>query len=244
MRDWELAVSERMGRLRLCTEARSDVVRELACHFEQIYDDARERGAGEQDAREEALESVRDWRRFTHEVQREKESLMTTTPFRKKVVLPGMVALVFSGIALWVTSMLHHAGAQYVFHPVDPKHYFTFNIPWLIALPIVGAIGAWMSWRNGGNSAQRFYAGIFPTLTFAWVPLWGAAIAVIWIVANNVVPQRISDHASAAEWTVRIISFLVPWVLAPAIAMAVGTLPFLWLKAPVMEERPASAAHA
>lgn len=243
MRDWESLVGERMSGLKLCNETRSDVVRELACHFEQDYEDARERGAGEQEAREQALGLVRDWNRFTRDVEQEKETLMTMTPFKRTVVMPGMVALVFSGIGLWVTSMLFRSGAQYVFHPVDPPRYFTFNIPWLLALPLVGAIGAWMSWRNGGNSSQRFQAGIFPTVTFAWVPVWGVVVAVIWIVLNMVAPQRTTDHAGVAEWTMRILSFLVPWVLAPAISMAIGTLPFLWLK-PHAEQHPANEAHA
>lgn len=244
MRDWQMEVGDRMGGLKLCTEARGEVVRELASHFEEIYDDARERGAGEQQAREQALGEVRDWKRLAREVQQQKETLMTTTPFRKKVVFPGMLALICSGIALWVTSALHHSGAQYVFRPVDPSHYFTFNLPWLIALPVVGSIGAWMSWRNGGNAAQRFMAGIFPTVTFAWVPLWGVVVAVIWIVLSNVAPQRVGDHAGVAEWTTRIAAFFVPWVLAPAISMAIGALPFLWLKPHTAEEHPTTEAHA
>ena len=244
MRDWELAVSDRMGGLKLCAEARYDVVRELASHFEQIYDNAREGGAGEDEAREQALASVRNWKRFTRDVQSEKETFMTMTPFKRKVVLPGMVALVASGIGLWITSMLYRSGAQYVFHPVDTRRYFTLNIPWLIALPLVGAIGAWMSWRNGGSMSDRFKAGIFPTLTFAWVPVWGAVIAVIWIILNIVAPERTTDHAGLVEWTMRIVAFLVPWVVLPAISMSIGTLPFLGLKSQVSETHSADKAHA
>src|ERR1051326_1888540 len=143
MREWEVAVNERMGSLNLRAEARSEVVRELASHFEEIYEDARERGAGEQQAREQALESVRDWKRLARDVQYEKENFMTTTPFRRKVIYPGMLALALSAMAMWVTSMLFRQGAQYVFQVVgDPRTYFAFNIPWLLALPIAGAAGA------------------------------------------------------------------------------------------------------
>jgi hypothetical protein len=244
MRDWELEVGELMGGLKLCAEARNDVVRELACHFEEIYDNAREGGAGEEQAREQALESVADWKRLASEVQREKETLMTTTPFRRKVVLPGLLGFVFVVIPLWITSLLHHNGAQYVFRPIDPQHYFTFNVPWLVALPIAGAAAAWMSWRNGGSSGQRLAAGILPALTFAWMPLMGVVTAIVWLVLNAVAPERAADHAGVAEWTTRIVAFLVPWVIAPAISMAIGTLPLLWLKPHAAEEQPSSAAHA
>jgi hypothetical protein len=244
VRDWEPAISKRMGGLKLCAEARHDVVRELASHFEQIYEDARERGVGEQQAREQALGSVRDWKRFARDVQYQKETLMTMTPFKRKVVMPGMIALILSGMALWVTSSMHRAGSLHVFYPVDAQRYFTFNLPWLIALPIVGAVGAWMSWRNGGKTSERLAAGIFPALTFGWVPIWGLVVAVIWLALNLVAPARVSDHAGVAEWMMRILSFLVPWVVAPAVSMAVGTLPFLWLKPHAAEEHPLDAAHA
>jgi hypothetical protein len=242
MREWEMAVNQRMEGLKLCAEARNDVVRELASHFEDIYEDARERGAGEEQARDEALASVRDWRRLAREVRYQKETLMTTTPFRRKVIYPGMLGFVFSAIALWITSTLHQYGAQYVFRPIDPQHYYTFNIPWLLSLPIAGAAAAWMSWRNGGSGVHRLSAGIFPAFTFAWVPMMGAVMA-IWIVLNMVAPERTNDHADAAEWTARIIAYLVPWVIAPAISMAIGTLPFVWLK-PHAEQHPANEAHA
>ena len=244
MRDWQVEVGDRMGGLKLCAEARADVFRELSCPFDEIYDEARQRGAGEREAREQALGSVRDWKRFASEVQREKETLMTMTPFRRKVVAPGLVGFVFCVIPLWITSMLHHSGAQYVFRPVDPQHYFTFNIPWLLALPIAGAVGAWMSRRHGGSRRQRLAAGLFPALTFAWVPLWGSVVALVWLTLNAIAPARVTDHAGVAEWTMRVASFLVPWVMAPAISMAIGALPFVWLKPQVEEEHRADAAHA
>jgi hypothetical protein len=243
VRDWESLVGQRMSGLKLCAEARGEVVRELASHFEEIYDHARERGAGEEQARDEALASVRDWKRFARDVQYEKENFMTTTLFRRKVVIPGLLGFLFSAIALWITSMLHRYGAQYVFRPIDPQHYYTFNIPWLLSLPIAGAAAAWMSWRNGGRGLHRLAAAIFPAFTFAWVPLMGAVMA-IWIVLNMVAPGRTNDHADAAEWTARIVAYLVPWVIAPAISMAIGALPFLWVKPHAEEERPTNEAHA
>lgn len=246
MRDWELAVSERMGGLRLCAEARRDIVRELSSHFEQIYEDARERGAGEGQAREQALGSVRDWKRFARDVQYEKETLMTMTPFRRKVVMPGLTAFVFATIPLFVTNQMGLLKLESIFrlYKMDYGLHMAFNIPWLIALPVAGAAGAWMSRRNGGNGAQRLAAGVFPALTFAWVPVMGLITAAIWMILNLVAPQRVGDHAGVMEWTERIVQFAVPWIVAPAISMFLGTLPFLWLKAPRAEEHPADAAHA
>jgi hypothetical protein len=245
VREWESAVNERMGGLKLCAETRNDVVRELASHFEEIYEDARERGAGEQQAREQALGSVRDWRRLARDVQHEKENFMTMTPFRRRVVMPGLVAFVFATIPLFVTNLMGLLKLESIFrlYKMDYGLHMAFNVPWLVALPVAGAVGAWMSWRNGGNGTQRLTAGIFPALTFAWAPLMGVATAVIWIVINLVAPQRTTDHAGLIEWGERILQFAVPWIIVPAISMTVGALPFLWLK-PHAEDRPAKEAHA
>ena len=250
MRDWELTVSERLGGLKLCADTRNDVVRELASHFEDIYDDARERGAGEQQANDEALGAVQDWKRFSRDVQREKESFMTTTPFRRNVVFPGMLALVLSGMAMWVTSMLFRGGAQYVFHIVgDPRTYFAFNIPWLAALPIAGAAGAWMSWRYGGNGRQRLLAAIFPHMAMLAVLLVTMLILsplalVVSKLAGGPGPHVTKDDLSIAVWTVRLYRLFTPWVIVPAICSAIGALPFVWLKPHTVQEHPISEAHA
>ena len=243
MHNWEALVGSRLNNLRLCAETQRDIVREVASHFEDIYDDARERGASDAGAREQALGSVGDWRRFAADVKYEKETFMTMTPFRRKVIVPGLVGLVFYTIALWITSILHAQGAQYVFHTVTARTYYVYNVPWLLALPLAGAVGAWLSWRQGGNARQRLAAGILPALTFAWVPLLGLVTAVAWLIMSNVSPYRVSDHAGVVEWTLRIGSLLVPWVVAPALSMAVGTVPFLGLRSP-QATPPAEAVRA
>ena len=248
MREWEMAVSERMIGLKLCAEARNDVVRELASHFEDIYDDARERGTGEQDARDEALGSVRDWRRFTRDVQHEKETFMTTTPFRRKVVYPGLIALVTACIPLWITSVMHHYGSQYIFHVVDARRYFVFNIPWLVSLLAAGAAGAWFSSRNGGSIAQRISAALFPAFLFLVSILSAMAFSFVVVTIARIlhIGPRTGDFRGGTplEWSLRIIMLLTPWVFANAISCLVGAAPFLWLKKHEGDVHPVNAAHA
>jgi len=248
MRDWQAEVDDRMRGLKLCTEARNDIIRELSCHFEEIFEDARERGAGEQEAREQALGSVRDWKRLASEVQHEKESFMTTTPFKRKVVYPGMVALVLSAAALWITSLLHHYGSQYIFYVIQAPRYFVFNIPWLIALPFAGGVGAWLSWRHGGSVANRASAALFPAFMYFAAIVSAMITSAIFITIVTVfhIGPRPGDFRGATpmEWVVRILMLLTPWVFAPALSCLVGAVPFLWLKPHTADEHPATEAHA
>ena len=248
MRDWQMEVGDRMSGLKLSTEARNDVVRELSCHFEEIYEDARERGAGEQEAREQALGSVRDWGRFKRDVEHEKESFMTTTPFRQKVLFPGLIALVTACIPLWITSMMFRYGSQWIFYVIDAGRYFVFNIPWLVALPVAGAVGAYFSWRHGGSSANRASAALFPSFMYL-VAILGALVLsaiIVTIVTIFHIGPRPGDFrgATPAEWVVRMLMLLTPWVFAPALSRLIGALPFLWLKPHTAEEHPVNEAHA
>jgi hypothetical protein len=248
MRDWQMEVGNRMDGLKLCSEVRGDIVRELACHFEQLDEDARKDGASEHDAREQALESVKDWKRFASEVQKEKETFMTTTPFKRRVVYPGMIALTLSAVALWITSVMHHYGSQYIFYVIQAPRYFVFNIPWLLALPVAGAVGAWFSWRHGGNTGDRASAALFPSLMYLAAILGSMLLSVIFITIITVfhIGPRPGDFRGATpmEWVVRILMMLTPWVFAPALSCLIGAMPFLWLKKQERQEHPTTEAHA
>ncbi len=245
MHDWEALVSNRMENLRLADGARREIVRELAVHLEEIYDDARAHGANENDARAQTLGSIRDWRRLARDVQREKETFMSLTPFRRKVVVPGLVAVLLAAIALTITSVLHRMGSQQIFYPVPMNYglYAVFNVPWLISLPIAGAVGAWLSRRFGGNAWQRLTAAMFPPLLYVAAFAFAFAAGLVVTLIMLLLGRYQGDHASGAEWAARLTSAFLPWIVAPALASLVGALPFLWIRAP-QEVSPTGMARA
>lgn len=245
MDNWEALVSSRLGSVRLCAEAEREVVRELASHFSEIYDDARARGASEGSARDQALDSVRDWRRLARDVRREKETLMTMTPFRRRVILPGLVAVLLSAIALTITSVLHRMGNQQVFHPIPMNYglYAVFNLPWLISLPVAGAAGAWLSRRAGGSAWQRLTAAMFPGLIYLAVIAFAMVIGLAVQLVLMLLGRYQGDHASATVWAARLTSMFLPWIVAPALSSLIGALPFLWLRTPE-PAAPSAAVHA
>jgi hypothetical protein len=225
MHDWQKLIGERLGNLRLCNEAQDDIVRELAAHFEEIHDDARRQGASEKDAYAAAMDSVGNWSRFRRNLRNAKETLMTTTPWKRTVLWPGMLALILSGLSSWLIYALRHSGlsamhSEYVWRVVwlGESSATVFYVPWLVALPFVGAITAWYARRNGASMSQRLLACAFPGLL-------NLALIVAALLLGTML--GIDRQVSGRVKFVGILLFGLSWILAPIVTAMLGALPFL-----------------
>jgi hypothetical protein len=101
--DWKKAVRERMAESsRLCKQ---DVIDELASHLDDVYEEARARGAHEPEASQLALQEVDDWSVLAAEIARakSKEDSMNQTTMNqrtKTVLLPAIAILFAVGLVL------------------------------------------------------------------------------------------------------------------------------------------------
>ena len=94
--------------------------------------------------------------------------------------------------------------------------FFTLHVPWLIALPFIGAGAAFWSQCAGGGVQHRLLSALAPAITFLGIPLIGLPIS---LVVDRGVPLSLKASACAA--------FLVSWVLLPSLALLIGAAPFL-----------------
>ena len=96
---------------------------------------------------------------------------------------------------------------------------YTLAVPyvvWLLTQPIFGALGAYLSRRGGGERHARLVAGVFPALMFLF------ALGIVGVIAVFVERnQFVLDHPLYFGMTV------LPWVIFPGLALALGVLPFL-----------------
>jgi len=101
----------------------------------------------------------------------------------------------------------------YVFHSHHPLQFY---IPWLLLLPVVGAIGAVWSTSQGSTSRQTVTVVLFP------------AIAALVLVAGATVADLIGDVGGgrhAAEHTFCGTAWAtVSFVPAPGVALSPGLL--------------------
>ena len=91
-------------------------------------------------------------------------------------------------------------------------HPTMFFLPWTLALPIIGGLGASISRRWGGKTPERLLAGLLPAVSFTILSLFGLAFQII---AGHSVPLF------------AIAVALLGWLVVPALALLLGVLPFV-----------------
>jgi hypothetical protein len=233
VRDWESAVRNGLGGS--YSSAHPDVVCELADHLEEFYEDLTRRGESPHEAERKALAQVTDWIRLRKRLERTREGDSMRNQQIRAVWFPGLlttivafgllrVILAFGALPWWI---LQGRASSLLHLPPLQTETWLFVLPWLAALPLAGATGAFASWRASGRSAQRVLAALFPALVIAG------------LVALNVVTELIIALApgrpESQPLTVRLLVFTIPWVWLPVLSLLLGSLPFLRLRTPSLQ---------
>ncbi len=218
MRDWGALVHEHLGGLELAPAQQEEIVAELAGHLEDLYEERRAQGLGESEAIERALDEVADWRRLArkiHRAKREEENMNNRT---KSLWLPGLVSLAAANGFLMI---LQRAGL--------PIHLFKLGsigmpvyVPWLVVMPLFGALGAYLSRRGGGDRLARLTAGLFPSFV------------MLGLICAVVLATLIVNRGGGGLFAVAIFLGIFFWVVLPGVALLLGALPFL--KAPKLRQ--------
>jgi len=131
----------------------------------------------------------------------------------KTLWLPGVVTSVASVALLQV---LERTGVKPLTIPVGQPFWLVLHSFWLLALPLLGALGAWWSMRAGGGPWERVLAGISPASPVVVVCLGVFPVAV---VVDSHVPLRLLLSSLGVT--------LLNWSLIPGVALFLGALPFL-----------------
>jgi hypothetical protein len=100
---------------------------------------------------------------------------------------------------------------------------------WMLALPFIGALGASLSVRAGGNTRDR----LLSALGSAWLI---GAILTLGVPLSMVIER----HFSLSIKLTAYFAYMIAWCLVPAGLLALGALPWLGRKA-TMRSRGASA---
>jgi hypothetical protein len=89
-----------------------------------------------------------------------------------------------------------------------------FVSPWLFSLPLIGALGAYLSHRAGGSRRAIFSSIVFPVLPFlaSILLVLPVSLAFDHFIAHNIAPMA-------------LLMALLGWVLAPGVALLAGGLP-------------------
>jgi hypothetical protein len=209
--DWLQLVRERLGALGIGVQREEEVVAELAGYLEDAYEGRLKRGATPERALACAFSEVANWARFRKEIRRAASEEGSMSVHTKNLVLPGITMLISAASLLLAILWLVPPAVW-----ADRRAPVLFFALWLLSYCVMGALGAYWSRREGGNTATRFLSGVFPLAMHL-----GIVLCVIF--ATAVGASRSPEHHEADFMLRAGLTFVV----APGVALAIGTLPFL-----------------
>ena len=99
-------------------------------------------------------------------------------------------------------------------HATAGNFAMVFYFPWLLCLPLCGAVGAYLARRAQGERLACLAAGLSPAL---------ALIGLIFLVA----PWSLLLDGRSLFRLVLIVTGLLTWGVLPAAALLAGALPIL-----------------
>lgn len=212
MRDWKILVGERLGTLSSNPEEQEAIVSELACHLEDVYEAQCAKGLSEPEGIERALDELSQGRRLGRKIRNSKEGQMNERT--RKFWLPAFASITAACILVAVVAQLSYvpriivlrSGVAMLVYPI-----------WLFGQLLPGAVGAYFSRRAGGNRLTRLITGMFPAIVML------AVISIVVLV--QVLTQGRHDFGRVDG--AMIARAMVSVVLLPAVALLLGTLPFL-----------------
>lgn len=207
MPDWRAYVNERLGRLRL-PEAESVLVREeLTAHLEDAYLSLRAQGITESDAVRLASEQVSNWRDLRRDILSAKSEAFMQNRV-SQLWIPGLVTL---SSAYALLALIQFAGLRVMaFHTGEPRGIVLY-LPWMLSLPLIGAIGAYLSRRAQATGWRVYLAASLPALAL------GVLFLLIFPLAFVIDPQvSLSIKATA------LAAAMVNWVILPGFALCLG----------------------
>ncbi len=210
MPNWTELLRERLDLGGLSPQQQEETVAELAGHLDELFDEYRAQGLNESDAVARTLGEVPDWRALAKTIQSAKREEGNMNNRTKHFWLPGLVSLTAANLILMILIRLGLQPHVYNMRQTAMTVYF----PWLAALPLCGALGAYLSRRTGGGRFARVAAGLFPAGIF--LAIFGVILLVSSILGTNRF-FRLSALAIAVG----------VWTLLPGASLLLGALPFL-----------------
>jgi hypothetical protein len=213
MADWQELVRQRLSGLALDAPEKDEVQVELAAHLEETCEDFVQRGLPEEEAVRHTLSQVEDWHELRRRIQmaRVKENLISKRV--SQFWLPGLLTL-FAAMSLLMLVQFFARNPQIVdrsdWYRVAPVP--VIYAPWLLSLPLIGALGAYLSNRAGASQRVVFLSILFPVLPY---------LAFLIGVPTALVPD---DHVAHSIMFNAFFVGLFAWVIFPGVALLVGGL--------------------
>jgi hypothetical protein len=209
MPDWKELVRERIGKLRLASKLRNEIVDELAAHLEDSYEEMLAAGFNESEALGKIWSDNSGWPQVVNKIERAKcqEGIMNNRT--KQLWFPAFICLATSMVLMMALQLI---GSKLLM----PWKHATFAwLPyalWIVTLPAIGAITVLLSRRAGSTPGTRILVALFPPIV---VTLLCSFLLVVLTVRGLPV------------YLLGLPFVLLRMVVVPGVALLAGSLPFM-----------------
>ena len=213
MPDWQELVQRRLSGLALDAREKEEVHAELAAHLEEAYETFCKKGLPEREAVDRTMEQVSDWRDLQAKILIARRGGFMRKRARQ-LWIPGFLTFMLSTFFLMTLPKIFGVHPRIV--ESGPGTIFVY-VPWLAALPFIGALGAYLSSRAGAARTIVLLASVFPVLALpaALLLMLPIGLVVKWIIG---MPVDFSFVATA------ILREGISWILIPGAALLAGGL--------------------
>ena len=212
-RDWEELVRTKLAGLAIEPREKREVIEELGAHLEEAYEVFCKEGLPEKEAVHRTFEQVADWRDLQRRILIAKRS---GYPMQKRVHqlwIPGFLTMALSIVFLVTLQKLGFNARMVSWRDSD----IFFFAPWLVSLPFLGALGAYISSRAGGSRGTALLASIFPALALTLTFLLMFPIDMI---IEPIIGRQVDFNIVAAV----LLKDGIGWILVPGAALLAGGL--------------------
>lgn len=212
MQDWEKLVRHRLAGLALKEAQRDDVVCELATHLQEHYEMLLRTGVPEDEAAWRAVSQAGDWKQLCQRIQKTKSEDKNMADRVKQFWLPGFVTLLLSMVLLMVIQFIGPRPLVVDPHPwriMAPMA--VIYVPWLVTLPLIGAMGACLSGRAMASRSTTIISAVFPVLPYLALFIIAFPVSLI-----------LDDHVAHNITYQALLMGLLAWVVLPGVALLGG----------------------
>ena len=228
MPDWLELVRQRLSGLALNSKEKEEVHLELAAHLEESYEAFRSGGLADHEAVQRTLAGSGRWKDLQLEIDSARSGKDTMTNRVKQLWLPSLATLIVSMILLPVLEWLGlNPHFFFLRGPHDRAYVFPVYTAWLLLLPFVGALGAYLSNRAGGTKLAVVISGIFPAFAFFAVLL--LAIPFMGILEHGFDAGARSVFDSLTCEPFGRLGVVAGWVLVPGTCLWIGVQACLFI---------------
>jgi hypothetical protein len=222
-------IRERLGALGLPPQREEEILRELGEHVEDSLAALEAGGILPEQALRDTLDSVSDWPELRKRIVHAETAGRAMNCRTRALWVPALSAIAMSSGLL---ALVQHAGiAPHLFWVGKRSNsclFFAFYFPWLILLPLVGAVSAFLSDHAGSKVKHRLLAALAPALGMLGFIFISPLIALAIYLAMYLLHR---GHAHGSFSLILFLTassvYLANWVLLPAIGLLMGAAPFL-----------------